>query len=158
MRRELKAADVTFISGEGLESWFERLVKASGYSGKPVIASEGIKTRTMDEDGKTITDPHVWNSPVNIEVWVGNIEKALTAADPEDAAIFKANADRYTNVLKELDAYAKAKFETVPQRPAQNSDEPRCIRLLRQENMALRFYRLSVFRPRQRLRPPTLES
>ena len=113
--KKLKEADVTFISGEGLESWFERLVKASGYSGKPVVASEGVKTRTMDEDGKTIIDPHVWNSPVNIEVWVGNIEKALAAADPEDAAIFKANAARYTKVLKELDAYAKSKFETVPQ-------------------------------------------
>ena len=130
--RELKAADVTFISGEGLESWFERLVKASGYSGKPVIASEGIKTRTMDEDGKTITDPHVWNSPVNIEVWVGNIEKALTAADPEDAAIFKANADRYTKVLKDLDAYAKAKLETVPKDRRKILTSSRCIRLLRQ--------------------------
>ena len=111
----LKEANVTFISGEGLESWFERLVKASGYSGKPVVASEGIKTRTMDEAGKSIIDPHVWNSPVNVEVWVENIEKALTAADPEDAAVFRANAARYTNVLKELDAYAKSRFETVPQ-------------------------------------------
>ena len=113
--KKLKEADVTFISGEGLESWFERLVKASGYSGKPVVASEGVKTRTMDEAGKTIIDPHVWNSPVNIEVWVENIEKALAAADPEDAAVFKANAARYTNVLKELDAYAKSRFETVSQ-------------------------------------------
>ena len=113
--KKLKEANVTFISGEGLESWFERLVKASGYSGKPVVASEGVKTRTMDEAGKTIIDPHVWNSPVNIEVWVENIEKALTAADPEDAAVFRANAARYTNVLKELDAYAKSRFETVPQ-------------------------------------------
>ena len=113
--KKLKEADVTFISGEGLESWFERLVKASGYSGKPVVASEGVKTRTMDEAGKTIIDPHVWNSPVNIEVWVENIEKALAAADPEDAAAFRANAARYTNVLKELDAYAKFRFETVSQ-------------------------------------------
>ena len=113
--KKLKEADVTFISGEGLESWFERLVRASGYSGKPVVASEGVKTRTMDEAGKTIIDPHVWNSPVNIEVWVENIEKALSAADPEDAAVFRANAARYTNVLKELDAYAKSRFETVPQ-------------------------------------------
>jgi zinc/manganese transport system substrate-binding protein len=112
--KKLKKADVTFISGEGLESWFERLVKASGYSGKPVIASEGIKTRTMEEAGETITDPHVWNSPVNVEVWVENIEKALAAADPEDATVFKANAARYTNVLKELDAYAKSRLETVP--------------------------------------------
>lgn len=112
--KKLKEADVTFVSGEGLESWFKRLVKASGYSGQPVMVSKGIKTRTMDEDGKTITDPHVWNSPVNVEVWVGNIEKALAAADPEDAAVFKANAAQYTKVLKELDAYAKSRLGAVP--------------------------------------------
>ena len=112
--KNLKAANVTFISGEGLEGWFEKLVKASGYSGKPVVASEGIKTLTMEEDGKEVTDPHVWNSPVNVEVWVANIEKALTAADPEDAAAFKANAAKVTKELKDLDAYAKSKIGTVP--------------------------------------------
>ena len=112
--KTLKGADLTFVSGEGLESWFERLVTASGYSGKPIVASRGIKTRTMEEDGKTVTDPHVWNSPVNVEVWVANIEKALASADPDDAAVFKANAAQYTRELKDLHTYAKSVLETVP--------------------------------------------
>ncbi len=111
--KTLKAADITFVSGDGLESWFERLVKASGYAGKPVVVSTGIKTRHMEEDGKTITDPHVWNSPVNVEVWVGNIEKALAAADPADAAAFKANAERYVKELRDLNAYAHSKIDAV---------------------------------------------
>lgn len=111
--KAVKTADVTFISGEGLEGWFQRLVKASGSKSKAVVVSQGIKTRKMEEDGKTITDPHVWNSPVNVMVWVANIEKALTAADPEDAADFKANAARYTKELQDLDAYAKAQIAPV---------------------------------------------
>ena len=111
--KHLKAAQVTFVSGEGLEGWMDRLITASGYKGTPVTASEGINTRTMEEDGKTVTDPHVWNSPVNVKVWVVNIEKALSAADPADAAAFKTNADRYTKTLDELDAYAHSKFDKV---------------------------------------------
>lgn len=112
--KTLKEADITFISGEGLESWFEKLVSASGYSGKPFVVSTGIKTRTMEEDGKTVTDPHVWNSPVNVKVWVANIEQALASADPADAADFKANAEKYSKELDDMNAYAKSVIETVP--------------------------------------------
>ncbi|WP_086997899.1 metal ABC transporter substrate-binding protein [Rhizobium sullae] len=112
--KHLKAAQVTFVSGEGLEGWMDRLISASGYKGTPVTVSDGIKTRTMEEDGETVTDPHVWNSPVNVKVWVSNIEKALSAADPADAGAFKANAERYTKTLDALDAYARSKFDAVP--------------------------------------------
>ncbi len=112
--RALKGADITFISGEGLETWFARLAKASGYAGKPVVASAGIRTYTLQEDGKTVTDPHVWNSAANVLIWVSNIEKALSASDPEDAADFKANAARYSAELRELDAYAHKAIGAVP--------------------------------------------
>lgn len=112
--KALKAADLTFVSGNGLETWFERLVKASGYEGKPIVASVGIETHTMEEDGATVDDPHVWNSVPNVEIWVANIEKALAAADPEYAADFAANAARYTQALKDADAYAHARIDAVP--------------------------------------------
>ncbi len=112
--RTLKGADIAFISGEGLETWFQRLAKASGYNGKPVVASIGVKTFTMREGGRSVTDPHVWNSAASVIVWVSNIETALSAADPEDAAVFKANAERYTKELQELHAYAQAKIGAVP--------------------------------------------
>lgn len=113
--RKLKAADVVFTSGLGLEGWFARLAKASGYAGAPVIASNGIKTLKMEEDGKQVTDPHAWNSIPNAEVYVANIEKALAKADPEDAAAFKQNADAYGAKLKDLDRYAHAEVAGVPQ-------------------------------------------
>ena len=112
--RNLKAAQVAFVSGEGLEGWMDRLITASGYKGKPVVVSEGVNTRTMDEDGKTVTDPHVWNSPVNVKVWVANIEKALSEADPADASAFKANAEAYLQKLDAMNAYAHSKFDAVP--------------------------------------------
>jgi zinc/manganese transport system substrate-binding protein len=111
--KALNAAKVTFVSGEGLEGWMDRLITASGYKGNPVTVSEGINTRTMEEDGKTVTDPHVWNSPVNVKVWVANIEKALSAADPADAGAFKANAEKYAKTLNDLDAYAHSKFDKI---------------------------------------------
>jgi zinc/manganese transport system substrate-binding protein len=113
--KALKAAKVTFISGEGLEGWMERLISASGYQGKPVVVSDGITLRSMEEDGETVTDPHVWNSPVNVKVWVDNIEAALAKADPEDAADFAANAKAYKAKLDAMDAYAHEKFDAVPE-------------------------------------------
>lgn len=112
--KAVKAAAVTFISGDGLENWFKRLAKAAGTTEKPVVASEGIKTRKFVEDGKKVTDPHVWNSVPNMLIWVANIEKALAKADPEDAAAFKTNAERYTKELKELDASIRSRVGAVP--------------------------------------------
>ena len=112
--RALKNADVAFVAGDGLEGWFERLAKAAGYKGRPVAVSAGVKTATMQEHGETVTDPHVWNSPSNVLVWVANVEKALAAADPENAAAFKANAARYSEELRALNAYGHSRFDAVP--------------------------------------------
>lgn len=112
--KSLKGADVIVVSGQGLESWFERLAKAAGYRGKPVVASVGIKTLKISEGGKSTIDPHVWNSALNVVVWAANIERALITADPEDAADIRANAARFTQAVRDLNAYAHAKLDPVP--------------------------------------------
>ena len=112
--RRLKAANIVFVSGLGLEGWMDRLIAASGYRGKPVVASNGIQTLHMEEDGKQITDPHAWNSAANGVIYVRNIVAALSAADPEGAAIYKANGDHYAAELVKLDAYARQQVATVP--------------------------------------------
>ena len=61
----LSKADVVVVNGLGLEGWLDRLVKASGFKGQLVVASTGVKTHTLEEDGKTVTDPHAWNSAAN---------------------------------------------------------------------------------------------
>jgi zinc/manganese transport system substrate-binding protein len=110
----LKKADVTFVSGLHLEGWLDRLIKASGYHGEPVVLSNGIKTRSMEEDGKRITDPHAWNSAANGVIYVRNIVTALKKADPDGASVYQANGDRYITELQGLDAYARAQVQAIP--------------------------------------------
>jgi zinc/manganese transport system substrate-binding protein len=112
--RRLKAADLVFVSGLGLEGWMDRLIAASGYQGKIVVASDGIRTRHMTEDGKEITDPHAWNSAANGVIYVGNIVKALSAADPDGASAYQTNGDRYARQLRDLDSYARQQVASVP--------------------------------------------
>ena len=115
MPRPSRRRRSTFLSGEGLEGWFKRLAKAAGSGVDPVVVSKGIETHTFDEDGKTVTDPHVWNSAANVLVWVDNIEKALIKADPEDAKAIHASADAYRKQLEDVDAAIKAAVAKVPE-------------------------------------------
>lgn len=110
----LKKADVAFVSGLHLEGWMDRLIKASGYKGEPVVLSTGIKTRSMEEDGQRITDPHAWNSAANAQIYVRNIVAALQKVDPQGANAYQANGERYSAQLKALDSYARAQIQNIP--------------------------------------------
>lgn len=110
----LSKADVVFVSGLGMEGWMDRLVQASGYKGKVVVASEGVDTRKMEEDGKTITDPHAWNSAHNGAIYASNVMNALIAADPQDAAYFRQRGTAYISQLNQLDSWAQKTFSGVP--------------------------------------------
>lgn len=110
----LAKADVVFVSGLGLEGWMDRLVSASGYKGTIEVASKGINTRTMEEEGKRITDPHAWNSMKNGEVYATNVMNALIAADPQDADYFRQRGATYIAQLEKLDKWAASAFAAVP--------------------------------------------
>lgn len=112
--KQLSKADVVFVSGLGLEGWLERLISASGYKGQVVIASTGVDTRKMDEEGKRVTDPHAWNSMANGVKYANNVMNALIVADPEDADYFRKRGGEYIQQLEKLDAYAKAQFAAIP--------------------------------------------
>jgi zinc/manganese transport system substrate-binding protein len=111
----LKHADLAFVSGLHLEGWLDRLIVASGYQGQPVVLSAGINTRSMEEDGEQVIDPHAWNSAANGVIYVRNIVAALKRVDPAGAAQYQANGDRYIAQLQALDAYARAQVQGIPQ-------------------------------------------
>lgn len=111
----LNKAEVVLVSGLGLEGWMDRLVTASGYQGKVITASDGINTRSMEEEGQKITDPHAWNSAKNGAVYARNVMAALIAADPQDKAYFEQRGNAYIQQLEKLDAWAKQTFASVPE-------------------------------------------
>lgn len=103
----LSKADVVVVNGLGLEGWLDRLVKASGFKGQLVVASTGVKTHTLEEDGKTVTDPHAWNSAANGALYAQNILAGLVKADPEDKAALEATGQPYIAQLMQLDSWPK---------------------------------------------------
>ena len=111
----LSKADVVVVNGLGLEGWVDRLIKASGFKGELVVASTGVKTHTLDEDGKMVTDPHAWNSAANGALYAQNILNGLVAASPQDKAALEVSGQRYIGQLNELDSWAKSQFSTIPQ-------------------------------------------
>lgn len=113
--QSLAHADLVFVSGLGMEGWMDRLITSSGYKGQTIVASSGINTRKMEEDGKTITDPHAWNSMQNGVIYATNVMNALIAADPTDAAYFRQQGNAYIEQLKKLDSWAQQEFAQIPQ-------------------------------------------
>ena len=107
----LSKADVVVVNGLGLEGWLDRLVKASGFKGQLVVASDGVKTHTLEEDGKTVTDPHAWNSAANGALYAQNILNGLVKADPENKAALEASGKPYIAQLTQLDSWAKTRFK-----------------------------------------------
>jgi len=112
--KRLRDADLVFVNGMGLEGWMDRLIIASGYRGKPIIATTGIAALNMEEDGKSVIDPHAWNSAANGIIYVHNIIDALAAADPEDAKDFQTSGETYIEALEALDAEAHREIEAIP--------------------------------------------
>lgn len=88
-------ADLILWNGFGLERWFEQFL--SNMSDVPsATLTDGIAPISIsggEYDGKP--NPHSWMSVDNAIVYIDNIESALAGVDPENAAVFAANARDY---------------------------------------------------------------
>jgi zinc/manganese transport system substrate-binding protein len=109
-------AKVVFVNGLGFEGWMTRLVKASGTKAPSVVASKGVKSRKMEEEGHQVTDPHAWQSIANAKIYVANIRDGLNAADPAGKGTYEANAKDY---LAKLDALETEVRDTIAKIPAE---------------------------------------
>jgi zinc/manganese transport system substrate-binding protein len=108
--KRIADAKLVFVNGLGLEGWLPRLVQSAGGKATIVVASNGVAPLQRGSDA----DPHAWQSAANAKVYVSNIRDALSAADPADAAVFRANAAHYLTELDALDAEVKAAVEKIP--------------------------------------------
>lgn len=58
-----------------------------------------------DEHDHTGYDPHIWLSPVRVQVMIQSIVDTLSEMDPSHVDVYKQNADNYIKELQELDTY-----------------------------------------------------
>ena len=103
-------ADLVIINGMGFETWSTSLIETSGTKATIAIATQGIEPLLVEG----AIDPHAWNSLTNGIIYINNIQAALTAASPANAAIFKKNADAYRTKLMALHNRALADIDKLP--------------------------------------------
>ena len=104
-------ADLVIVNGMGFETWSAQLIATSGTKATIAVATDGITPLMVEGE----VDPHAWNSLINGMIYVDNIEAALAATSPQDAAYFKANAEAYRAEMKALHNRALADIAQLPQ-------------------------------------------
>lgn len=112
--KTVAGADLIILNGLDFEPWLTKLAASSETKAGLITASSGVKPRGMDEDGRTVLDPHAWQNLANGAIYVRNIAEALAKADPADAAVFHENAAKFTKRIAELDAWTRAEIGAVP--------------------------------------------
>lgn len=119
--KTLLSSRLVVTNGLGFEPWAAKLIQAAGYQGAVVVASTGVKARNMahspDHSGHAQheVDPHAWQNPLNVVIYVRNIAQALTKVDPAGAAQYQASAQAYAKELVALDQWTRAQISAIPQ-------------------------------------------
>ncbi|HSW97833.1 MAG TPA: zinc ABC transporter substrate-binding protein [Candidatus Saccharimonadales bacterium] len=88
----IENSNLLVLNGGKLEAWGDKVKDTlQGSDVNVVTAGEGLADRTIEEEGKTIQDPHVWLDPILAKKEVAKITVALIAVDPKDTAYFQKN-------------------------------------------------------------------
>jgi zinc transport system substrate-binding protein len=115
----LQEAQVIFWVGPDLEAFLQKpletvsqnatkveLLTAKGVVALPVREGNGFDADT-DESELHVhgqADGHVWLDPENAKAMLATIAETLSLADPDNAAIYKANAEKTVAAVNELSA------------------------------------------------------
>lgn len=110
--QQFTTAQLVVVNGLGFEGWIDRLIKASGYRGPVIVATQGLFESTGQE-GKP--DPHVWQNPRYVHRYVQNIAEGLIAIDPSGENEYRRNAEQYIKKLELLEREIRASIATLPQ-------------------------------------------
>ena len=131
--KTLLGSKLMVVNGLHFEPWAEKLAKSANFKGDMVVAAKGVKPRAMPEEkghedkghndpkdqeagGHQLhdIDPHAWQNPNNVIVYVRNIAAGLAKADASGAATYQANAEAYVKELQALDASIKTQLAAIP--------------------------------------------
>lgn len=108
-------ADLILWNGLNLEAWFAQFLDNLG-DVPSVTVSDGIDPMAISGgtyDGRP--NPHAWMGLENALIYVANIEAALSAADPDNAATYAANAEAYAAELRATLEPLRERLADVPE-------------------------------------------
>jgi zinc transport system substrate-binding protein len=100
----IEKGKLLILNGGGLEPWGDA-IKDNLKNSRVVIVTSGedLISRNVDEEGKTIKDPHVWLDPLLAKKEVEKILTGFVSADPNNKDFYQNNANDLLAKLDTLD-------------------------------------------------------
>ena len=118
---EISASDLFIYTGGESDDWVRDVIKEAVNPDlitlnlmeeleERLLEEESVSRRGEGEDSEDGSgdeepeyDEHIWLSPKNAVILCRGIEQAIIRKDPENAAVYQANADQYLSALEQLD-------------------------------------------------------
>ncbi len=110
-----QGADLILWNGLNLELWFEKFFQ--NLENVPsVVVSDGVTPMSIGEGPYTgKPNPHAWMSPKDALTYVDNIATALSEHDPQNADIYRSNAEEYKAQIAAIADPIREKLSTIPE-------------------------------------------
>lgn len=120
-------ADIVLVNGLHFEGFLQRLVDATATKASIVTLTKGVTPIDFKPEfadaaegagtggGKTVTDPHAFQSITNAKIYVANIAEAFCAADSDGCVSYQTNAAAYTKKLDAVEGEVKAAIASIPE-------------------------------------------
>ncbi|RXZ36934.1 metal ABC transporter substrate-binding protein [Oxalobacteraceae bacterium CAVE-383] len=111
---KVQSADLVLWNGLNLERWFLKFFD-NVRNVPSAVLTDGIAPIGIGEGpyaGKP--NPHAWMSPANGLLYIENVRRALSKADPANADVYARNAAAYAARVKALDAPLRQRLARIP--------------------------------------------
>lgn len=133
--KKLKSVSIILASGKNMENYLGKLQDNLGAGqqlvevGKtiPSLSEKDSDALQLEEDADEHDhdheghehhhhgpDPHWWNSVKNMQRASGIVAQTFAKADPANAAVYKANAETYSDSLDDLAKWGKKEISSIP--------------------------------------------
>ncbi|MBW4677357.1 MAG: zinc ABC transporter substrate-binding protein [Desmonostoc geniculatum HA4340-LM1] len=114
--KAIEQAKLILYGGYDFEPGLIKLIKATSNPAPKVAVNEVAvpKPQQFEEDGKTVTDPHVWQNAQNGIAIAQTISQQLAKVVPNNAATYTSNTQKLTSEINQLDTWIKSQISTIP--------------------------------------------
>lgn len=104
--KAIEQAKLILYGGYNFEPRLIKLIKATSNPAPRVAVNEVAvpQPQQFEEDGQTVTDPHVWHDAQNGIGITNAIANSLEKAFPNHAAKYTSNAKKLTSEISQIDA------------------------------------------------------
>ena len=115
-RKAIEQAQLILYNGYNFEPGLIKLIKTSKKRVPKIAVGQRAVPQPLQfqEDGDTVPDPYLWHNAKNgirmVEIISSNLGKVV----PENASVYRSNAQKIKSELTQLDTWIKSRIASVP--------------------------------------------